>query len=104
MSLTGVCAAGESGSSGAADRMCCRELMFAIGFPGGGRLGWVRCSGRVRRVPYGLIRAYSISQGNYSQTWSLEGKEEEQETGRDEQITARATTLRVGDKRCDSTG
>ena len=36
MSLAGVCAAGELGSSGAADRMCCRELMFAIGFPGEG--------------------------------------------------------------------
>ena len=31
MSLAGVCAAGDLDSSGAADRMCCSELMFATG-------------------------------------------------------------------------
>lgn len=33
MSLAGVAAGGDAGSSGSADRMCCRELMLATGPP-----------------------------------------------------------------------
>jgi hypothetical protein len=31
--MAGVCAAGDRASSGAADKMCCRELMFATSRP-----------------------------------------------------------------------
>jgi hypothetical protein len=51
MSLAGVCAAGDLDSSGAAERMCCSELMFATGRAWVRRLVWGWCSSGVRRGP-----------------------------------------------------
>ena len=64
VSLAGVCAGGDLDSSGAADRMCCRELMFATGRAWGRRLVWGWCSSGVRRGPYRRDGACIMSQSS----------------------------------------
>lgn len=49
MSL-GVCAGGDTGSSGSADKMCCRELILATRLPVAGDWIGVGAGGRVRRL------------------------------------------------------
>ena len=46
----GVCAGGDTGSSGSADKMCCRELILATRLPVAGDWIGVGAGGRVRRL------------------------------------------------------